>query len=537
MIDLEEPEHHIDQRARIAASDLHAVAGFRPMGATDRHRPRPIGQRRTALAVFGALGVAAVVIAGLVWIGDRSADERPTTPDGQPVWTIGDLPQGYALTMWTGGQAFDSTEQPRLLVFGAGGPGDAAVVVYGPRSADEPSSEQRIPFAATDLEESTVSGRRVVSGTTPNGLQFASVEVGSRWLSITAQLVTESTMQWFAERVELDETGALTLTDWEPPERLRLLGAGDLTDLTVATFALQSAQRAVFDDNAPTASGVDDSLALIVAPSSSADQIMFALTNGTPTPVDLGGVTGWIAPESVNLDGGRTLLLQRDEQVFVISSRRPIEELITAAKSIRLATPAEYEAMKATRLGLPPAEPEGTTPVAPADTVATEIETADTYETGDEPNDTVPPATMAVDAVIIDVPLTLRRDASTDNQMTVSGTLPDGYTFEVEVVVAAGQAVIRSSNGAGVSFDLDRMGTEPQFNPLPDGRGWFVVTRDPDVTAFELTRSNGERYTVSLMATDAYPGVRFGAIGAPSGEVISARTIDRNGATVDEALI
>lgn len=543
---VEVASHPVDERARRAGRALRSSASQRPLPE--------LRVRRDRRGVGPVIAVACVVVllVGLVGIARRQDHDTATNDNADLQWVIGEVPDGFepsevAVPGAAGNGPLDSTV---YAVFGTDLAPDGpqfSVTVPNPQFFSQP-----LDAAAVNFVEQDEGGQRLVfadlappvaSQQTETDVRLMFVEIDGRWTQTTSRGVTDADLSRVAAAMTLDIVDTPNIAVEALPDGIRLLDAGPIARIA-PTFFVNAGGSTPTGTASITyrVSGAFEFVQLTVGRTTAADTTTASLAYNGFNETSLDGQPAWLIDGN---DGATwsTLIWQRDDLTFYLAQPFATEaELAAAAGTVRPASQSEWNELVRTTPGRqedPGRQEEETATTGPVDDRG--AESADTTA-DNEPSSRPDPSTTnpATQTPVTDIPLTVDTDNATASDVRLSASLPDGYSYAIDV------SVLEDGIRLTPFIEDQQLGT--YINPRPlddtstftpviassnDGRpgtvGIIATTEDPAATQLRVTRTTGQRYIADLHAVANQPDVKFTAILLPPGELVSADLVDADG--------
>lgn len=506
----------IDARGRAAGASVRAEAAFRAPARARTAAPRPArGWLRPALLV----AVAAAVLVGLVLVAKRN-DEPAVDHDPSGLrYLVGDL-QGN----WEAAQLKDAgistapgTYQGRLTLYGTAGDPSAPVIQL---SWSDPVVESK-QFDLELILRITSNRRAFAVGDSAAGCGLLPDE--SLWCGVE---LPEGLVQVRARQVPFEDVEValqtLRITDDSPrvdpaslPSSVTFVTAGDANVVSAAASGNPDSAEVSRVGHL----GLQGARMTLVVGWADRQEIAFGAVGNKFQRIPLGDGFAYWAPAAWDT-GLAQLLWVRDGRLFSLRADGvEIGSALELAASVRPASNAEWFAKP--ELVVPSSGGDAVPVTAGADTTAV----APT-ESGDVDPLSLPPATLAPGAVIVDVPVTQLMGATTPDDADFSVQLPDG-TFGTVSIALVGNLVLQRQGEMGTRYLLPTLaGPAVQYLGNDGDSGAYMVTTDASVRQLRVTRSNGERYVMDFVQMPAHPGVFIAAVPLPANTLIHADVID-----------
>jgi hypothetical protein len=523
MIDLDDRERTIDQRARLAAAGLQRAVAQRPMRNVPERTPQRYG------LMIGAVCVMLLVVSGLYGIAQRDGGVADD-PDAPVVWTIGGLP-----STWPVGSVRRETGDPSnsqngtdFAVYGTPAAPEGPVIVLDRATGFDRQPADRI--GVQGIVETTAGDRALVLGDDAAGRRLAWVQIGQRWIAFVGSGVADQSMSSFAAALTLDPAGVPSIAAAAVPDAMTLLASGPYPavapTLWVGLLGQDGVEPTVTLDfvDAATEQGV----ALSQTRTIGADLAVLSVFVSSRQQVTVAGGPAW----SVAMDemGLRAIVWRRNDTTLLLaSSTMTADQLVALADTVRPARADELsedgEATGAT--ALPETE-------QPASTDAPQ---------GTDPSpDTLPDASPPAGAIAVDSDFTPTRTERSPNEVTLSGQLAGKPTFAIDFLSVAGQVQV-SPHLSATDRSLGTWYVDPTSTEQPimtfgtDGAAPIaVVTDDPLAASLQIVSSAGQRYTLTLTAASAHPDIRFTGMVLSGAHLVSATLLDADGRPIGPVL-
>jgi hypothetical protein len=263
-------------------------------------------------------------------------------------------------------------------------------------------------------------------------------------------------------------------------------------------------------------------MSLRITRAPSAVSAWLGLASAEMTPIDIDGVSAVEFVLGEQAPSSRIIYWQRGGLDFTITAVNVERDaLLTAAASVRPATDEEW-----TRL------------VAGSDvgplSAGTEVPSADDDE---PPADTV--ALLPAETPV-DVPITVDVVETSSTETTISGILPEGTPWSVDIVAVADIlrfALFEDGRGGG-GFSTRDIGTLDQGAfTIAGSNGMMVIVAvdNADAAALRVTRRSGDRYTVDFHELRGKPAVRLAVLAVPDNDFALAELLDATGEVIESA--
>jgi hypothetical protein len=510
----------VDGWARAATASLERAVASR--STPELRLPANRSWTRPAFA----LAATAVLIVGLVAIvGSR--DESPATdPEPDPRWIIAELPDGWRARSASGP---DSVSEPtdahlrfvdtRVFATSEAPAGPIVAISWQPETASINQISPGAGFSTSNYSESVLDGRRIVFADGPVGQRFLYVELGDLWVLVQARGLDDAQLETIASALDVDSANEIVFD----PDAIPVVGMTD-RGTVVQPIPLQSGST-MSDYGAQSSSSGDPlgAMSLRITRAPSAVSAWLGLASAEMTPIDIDGVSAVELVLGEQAPSSRIIYWQRGGLDFTITAVNVERDaLLTAAASVRPATDDEWTRLLAG------------SDVGPV-SAGTEVPSAD----DDEPSaDTV--ALLPAETPV-DVPMTVDVVETSSTETTISGILPEGTPWSVDIVAVADSlrfALFEDGRGGG-SFTTRDIGTLDQGAfTIAGSNGMMVIVAtvdNADAAALRVTRRSGDRYTVDFHELRGKPGVRLAVLAVPDNDFALAELLDGTGQVMESA--
>lgn len=504
----------IDARGQSAGAALHRAAAVHPW--TAKPPKRPVVWVRPALV----LAAAVALLAGLVWVARKPTEPAGHTPAGLR-YVIGDLPNGWKAT-----EAHDASSALQPNLYGI------KVATFG--TYDDPTAPYvQVIWQDPAKDDMVITGLANMAGYS----NLREVAVGSRVAACGEDVhVVRCAMDGPDGQVQLNAVGladdriaqlfgAVQILDGQPfiapaslPAGLSPLFHGDPYAQRSVVWAWQLGPGpSIVNYSNPSS---DNGAGLVTGWADDNDMAAAAMF-GEVTTVDVAGHVGYLGSLAGLGWNLRELVWRDGDRTFAIYTGDANADMVALAESVRPATDAEWSSIAVDA----PSEPatDGTDATAVVGTVADTL-------LGETP----PPTDPVPDGVVRDVVVTQVVEQVNAVTALYSCSSPDGESEQVQVAVLAGNVLISNLTGGGSAL-FPVAGTEPvMFQIVGTGEGTAVVVVSTDLTATRLrvTRSDGERYVLDLVAVPGHPELKIGAVVVPGGTLVGFDVVDANGSVL-----
>lgn len=506
----------VDARGRAAGSALQRASATRSWNVSAPKRP--VVWLRPALL----MAAVAVVIAGLVWVTGRPTEPADLRDPNGLRYVIGDVPAG-----WTAVQALaaddgtaSSVSNIRLSTFGT--PGDATapmlrIAWQDPTRESDNSLGGVTGIASYDNLREVATGDGVAACGDDGTSQRCVLNSRLGMLQVSSTGLADDDVGRLLADVEYVD-GDTVIEAANLPEGMTQLSRGGMEQSPVlwVPMKVSGASQVKY-----TTSIGDDSL---------------LLTAGWEVDNDLAGVATWGDMQKVDVGGqvaylgtspsmGVTGLFWTDGlRAFALVSADESLDLLAMAASVRPATGDEWAAVLVEQ----PLVTEYTSPVEGTVVDASEITILDA------PAETDPPVSAPASAELQDVAVTQIVRPINEFDRSYSTDLPDGVFGEVRIAVVAGTVLARGASGPGGSFswELDSSiftDAFPYYGTGDGVDGVIGVSTDPAATQLRVTRQNGDRYLLDLVAVQNHPELKVGVVMLPTGSFVTFDVVDADG--------
>lgn len=505
-----------DARGRAAGSALQRASATRSWIASVP-KPPVVWQRPALL-----MAAVVAVIAGLVWVTGRPSEPTDLRdPDGLR-YVIGDVPSG-----WTAVQAQAADDGPasavsniRLSTFGT--PGDATApmlrIAWQDASRASDNSLGGVTGIASydNLREVAVGDDVAACGDDVSSLRCVlNSTLGMLQVSSTG-LADDDVGRLLADVEYVD--GDTVIEPADLPEGMTQLSRGGIEQSPVLWVPMKvpGASQVTY-----TTTIGDDSL-LLTAGWAADNDLAGVATWGDMQKVDVGGHVAYLG---ANPPMGVTGLFWTDGiRAFALVSADESLDLLTVAASVRPATDDEWAAILVDQ----PLVTDYTSPVE-----GTVVDASGTTMLDATP-ETDPPVSAPTSAELHDVAVTQIVRAISEFDASYSSELPDGVFGEVKIAVVADTVLARGALGPGGSFSWeldDSIFTDafPYYGTGDGVDGVIAVSTDPAATQLRVTRRNGDRYLLDLVAVQNHPDLRVGVVMLPTGSFVTFDVVDADG--------
>ena len=508
-------DHPIDARARRAAGELHRLAAERALPVVPQRRVA------TGRTIAIAVAVLALIVGGLIVIGNRDGDSEPAGPNDDLHWVIDDLPDGYQLVDVSGpgtgnGQPAEGTSSI-VTVFGTSdAPLGPVFETFAGNGLTEQPAEAGA-FGATSFDEHTVDGVDVVLATSGTGKRLAWAKLGEGWVSFHSAAMSDEELLSVAGHALLQPDLTVQIDGAYLPEGVTRLAGGPIPLVIPAWWAGYDAQGTVpgtITVNYAVPSGTAGPLSLAVSREVGGQMAYLAMSTSDLTDTVVDGVHVWLVP-AAREGSPRYAAWVRDGHFFLLASVDDLD-LAALAASVRYAGWSEWSDLVAGNAsdGGP-----GVTEL-PSGTV-------DDDDGQDAPPETDPPPTdPPAGTQVRDIDLDWTISDAGPHEATLTTSLPDGTRSSLRVTIVGGGVSVGSADLGSISYnwsvtDPDRLEWQ--------GIGAIAFTRDPAATQLRVRRANGDRYTMDLVSLSGVPDTKFAALTLRHNDFVSADLLDADG--------
>ena len=505
-----------DTRGRDAGSALQRAATTRSWNSTAPRRP--VMWLRPALV----MATLASVIAGLVWVAGRPAEPTDQRDPAGLRYVIGDVPAGWTAQQALGaeGDSTSTLSNIRISTFGTSGDATAPMlrIAWQDPSRESDNSLGGLSGIASydNLREVAVGTGVAACGDDGTSLRCA-LNSTFGLLQVSSTGLTDDDVGRLLSEVEYVD-GDTVIAPAHLPEGMTQLSRGGIEQSPVLWVPMK----------VPGASQVKYTL-------STRDDWLI-LSTGWAVDNDLAGVATWGDMQKVDVGGhvaylgtsrplGATGLFWTDGvRAFSLVSSESSLDLLAMAASVRAATSDEWAAILIDQ----PVVTDYTSPVE-----GTLVDASETTVL-EAPAETDPPVSAPTSADLHDIPVSQIVRPISDFDAAYSSELPDGVFGQLHIAVVADTVLVRDAAGRGgvLSWQLD--GTvftqaNPYFGKTDGMYGVVAVSTDPGAAQLRVTRRNGDRYVLDLVAVQNQPDLRVAVMLLPPASLVTFDVVDAEG--------
>lgn len=506
-----------DARGRDAGEALSRAAAMRSWNSSAPKRP--------ALWLRPAMVTAVVVavVASVVWVARRPVEPTSRLDPAQLRYVIGEVPP-----KWTAQQAREANDgfsdlpsDVRHSVFGT--PGDATAPVLELMWQD-PSRKSSVTVGGMmslavldNLREITAGDGVAACGDMGSALRCV-LESANGMLQSTSSGLSDSDVGRMLSVAEFAE-GEPNVEPAELPVGMTLLSQGSFGDQQPVLWAPIKVPGASQVSYVGRAS--DDRLILNTGWADENDLAGAAIWGGMER-VDVGGRTGYLGVSGFM--GVKGLFWSEGLRTFALVTSDPSLDLVIIAESVRAATGAEWSAIVVEH-------PLGSDETTLAD--GTVVAVPETIVSG-APAETTPPVFVPPSTEVRDVVINQKVRPLSEFDAAYSSELPDGVFGEIRIAVVADTVLAREASARAGSFSWQLDGTvftqASPYSSTGDGvNSVIAASTDPVATQLRVTRRNGDRYLLDLVAVQKNPGLRVGVVMLPPGSFVTFDVVDADG--------
>lgn len=505
-----------DTRGREAGGALQRAATMRSWNSSAPKRP--VVWLRPALVMAAVVAV----LAGLVWVSGRPAEPTDQLDPAGLRYVIGEVPTGWTAQRALGAEEGATSARSNIRVSTFGTPGDATApmlrIAWQDPSRESDNSLGGVTGIAlsNNLREIAV-GDDVAACADDGPALWCVLDSTVGMLQVSSSGLTDDDVGRLLAAVQYVD-GDTVIEPADLPEGMAQLSRGGIEQSPVLSVPMKL----------PRASQVT------YTPSIGNDSLI--LTTGWAADNDLAGVATWGYMKKADVSGhvaylgistqmGLIGLFWTDGvRAFALVSADSSLDFVSVAESVRSATGDEWVAIVVDR----PLITDYTTPIE-----GTLVDASEATMMG-APADTNPPVSLAPSSDLRDVAVTQTVRPISEFDAAYSSELPDGVFGEIRIAVVANTVLAREASGDSGSLSWQLDGTvftsaNPYWGASDGAKGVIAASTDPRATQLRVTRQNGDRYLLDLVAVQNHPELKVGVVMLPPGSFVTFEVVDADG--------